>query len=405
METVTFVPVSHVKKRAETIVRLHQEKFRELLPGAEVVHIGSTAIDEGLTKGDVDILVRVSAVFFSEARSRLSRWYPRNVGSMSNHLFCAFETDRYELPLGIQLAVKGSEFDIFEQVTEALRSNEELRTRYDALKRKHEGGSMEEYRSEKAEFLYEVVQSTVPLLNLSPSSQTLNYKCLQGPDYLTAEDVVCKTTSEWSELLTDLEAKAQAHKKDRVLLVTKTADLVERDWLEQRGYRLRAETVKYFFDLANLQDEDFPFQWDESKRIVSEVESVWAEILGQTNTSASVVSAKRQVKNLQSELGEAYTKSLCVVKEGDEALGLLLPHEEPSRLQQGRLFYFGLLPQYRGKGMAATVHRYGLHLLRERFGADYYIGSTEVKNLPMRTVFQKNGCLLLGTEQLYEKWL
>ncbi|MFE3575677.1 GrpB family protein [Lysinibacillus sp. NPDC059133] len=52
--------------------------MKELLPEADIQHVGSTAIPDSVTKGDLDIQVRVSAEQFSIAVELLSNLYDRN---------------------------------------------------------------------------------------------------------------------------------------------------------------------------------------------------------------------------------------------------------------------------------------------------------------------------------------
>ena len=42
-----------------------------------------------------------------------------------------------------------------------------------------------------------------------------------------------------------------------------------------------------------------------------------------------------------------------------------IPHIETGTESEGRLFYFGVMPYYRGKGIASRLHLQSLHMLKE----------------------------------------
>jgi len=46
-----------------------------MIPTAEIEHVGSTAVQGSLTKGDVDVQVRVAAAEYPAAKDRLCQSY------------------------------------------------------------------------------------------------------------------------------------------------------------------------------------------------------------------------------------------------------------------------------------------------------------------------------------------
>src|SRR5262249_15549933 len=73
MTTVELKPVSEVRPQAERVVSRVFARLAALLPDAELHHIGATALPTGVTKGDVDVLVRVPAAGFPAAVAALRR--------------------------------------------------------------------------------------------------------------------------------------------------------------------------------------------------------------------------------------------------------------------------------------------------------------------------------------------
>ena len=142
--------------------RLYQEvapKIQAALPAADIHHVGSTAIPGSLTKGDLDIVVRVASANFDNASSVLEGMFARNTGSDRSHKFAAFLDSSTDPELGVQLVIAGSHVDYFVAWRSLLESDLQLRQEYDALKRAFDGKSMDAYREAKAQFIRERLYS------------------------------------------------------------------------------------------------------------------------------------------------------------------------------------------------------------------------------------------------------
>ena len=138
---------------AETI-----EWLRPVLPeSAEIHHVGATAIPGCLTKGDLDMVVRVEASDFPAADRALDSRYARNTGSVRTECFSAFEQPESVPPLGIQLTAKGGAYDFFHLFVARLLAEPALVACYNDLKRRFEGKPMEDYRAAKSDFIGHVL--------------------------------------------------------------------------------------------------------------------------------------------------------------------------------------------------------------------------------------------------------
>lgn len=134
--------------------------WESILPSsAEIEHVGATAVPGCLTKGDLDICIRIAAPDFEAADKMLVRSFQRNSGSVRSDVFSAFMDDHRMPPLGVQLVAKGSDLDFFVEFRDRLRKSDGLRSSYNALKRRYEGRDMDEYRSAKANFIYQVISN------------------------------------------------------------------------------------------------------------------------------------------------------------------------------------------------------------------------------------------------------
>lgn len=159
MEIVNFNDTSLFKADAEKAFLSQVELIKEYIPEADIQHVGSTAIPNSLTKGDLDIQVRVNAEQFPEAVKALASLYEINEGSIKTDAFRAFKNDTMNPPLGVQLTVIGSEFDFFWKFREVLLRNDTYRLEYDELKRTCEGKDMDEYREAKDAFFTKIMKS------------------------------------------------------------------------------------------------------------------------------------------------------------------------------------------------------------------------------------------------------
>jgi GrpB-like predicted nucleotidyltransferase (UPF0157 family) len=153
MPPVYFLSSEAVRQRAEAAYERHRAALSEFLPQAEIEHIGSTAIPGAITKGDLDILVCVSANDFAAAEELLAKHFARNEGSFRSDSFASFCDDAADPPLGIQLVVVGSELDNFTQFRDALRADPHLLAEFNSLKRECEGMEMDAYRERKSAFV------------------------------------------------------------------------------------------------------------------------------------------------------------------------------------------------------------------------------------------------------------
>lgn len=133
--------------------------IKERLPNSDVLHVGSTSIPGSLTKGDLDIQVRVSSEQFFQAVEILSSLYESNEGSIKTDEFRAFKIDSTSLPLGVQLTVIDSEYDFFWKIRDILLQNDQWRVKYDELKRQFKGKEMDEYREAKNHFFDRIMQT------------------------------------------------------------------------------------------------------------------------------------------------------------------------------------------------------------------------------------------------------
>ena len=69
------------------------------------------------------------------------------------------------------------------------------------------------------------------------------------------------------------------------------------------------------------------------------------------------------------------TQNWLIAFESDKPIGIVLPQTFDDDTSEGSIFYIGILPQYRNRGLGKILHAKGLSELK-RLGCNIYIGST-----------------------------
>jgi GrpB-like predicted nucleotidyltransferase (UPF0157 family) len=161
-DLVRFSRAPEVFAKADRLYAEVAPRIAAVLPAADIHHVGSTAVPESLTKGDLDIVVRVSVNDFAEAEAVLESMFARNTGSFRSDEFAAFLDSSTDPELGVQLVVAGSKVDHFLQWRALLERDPNLRREYDELKRRFDGKSMDAYREAKAQFIAERLGGLTP---------------------------------------------------------------------------------------------------------------------------------------------------------------------------------------------------------------------------------------------------
>lgn len=159
MKKVTFYENDFIKDKANQLFLQQRKLIKDHLPQADIQHVGSTAIPNSFTKGDLDIQVRVAKEQFIEATRVLARLYAPNHGSVKTSEFRAFESESTNPTLGLQLTVINSEFDFFWKFRDVLLMNDEYRRDYDRIKMNYEGKDMDSYRQAKQAFFARMMQT------------------------------------------------------------------------------------------------------------------------------------------------------------------------------------------------------------------------------------------------------
>ncbi|SES39627.1 GNAT family N-acetyltransferase [Psychrobacillus sp. OK032] len=97
--------------------------------------------------------------------------------------------------------------------------------------------------------------------------------------------------------------------------------------------------------------------------------------------------------SISNELGEDWRSNCYYFLKGRKLVGISIPHIEIGTKEEGRMFYFGVVPEMRGMGLGTEIHKITLAQMMN-IKATYYVGSTDESNEHMMQIFKKNGCVL-----------
>ncbi len=162
------------------------------------------------------------------------------------------------------------------------------------------------------------------------------------------------------------------------------------------------------YDYNNWKDKintlnDFAIQ-NKLSRISALINRTSEQCMYASDNSPTSLTMDEHLNIVKNEIGENWSKSCNVIYLEDKPVGISIPHIERGTVDEGRLFYFGILPEERGKGHSVSIHYQSMNLLKE-MGATYYIGSTHETNKKMQKVFLKSGCSIKAETESYYKYI
>lgn len=233
---------------------------------------------------------------------------------------------------------------------------------------------------------------------------TLGVKILDGtPNYFVIEDIgQVSSIRDFDKLLQEMMEYVTEKEIQSVSIVLNEKEAANTDFLDLLGtFDFWQRETQYFYKRELTSFKEYNGEGSIEIKSIEQTSAdlfieVWQETMKGTLNAPSTLSVEKEFMGMKSELGPDYAKSCQIVFFEKKPIGITMPHIEPGTVDEGRLFYFGLLPEYRGKGWGSTLHKLSLHLLK-KMGAAYYIGATGYKNIPMQRIFQANGC------QMFEK--
>lgn len=138
--------------------------------------------------------------------------------------------------------------------------------------------------------------------------------------------------------------------------------------------------------ISNIPDEDFIH---------------FFSIITQGDTDMSEDYSKEYMDMVEMAGANFKKDNWKIVYQDSVKIGLVFPQLYPDDSGEGSIFYIGVLPEYRGKGLGVKIHSKGIEFLKN-LNATKYVGSTLESNQAMNSVFKKNGCETQYTQLFYK---
>lgn len=157
-ERVFFVKRNEIQKRTNMAFQKTYSLLVKILPGEDIQHVGATSIPGSLTKGDIDIQIRVDERSFAKTRKILQKYFKLDPENPLTIDYACFKDNKSKMSIGIQLTVKNSKYDDFYKIRDLLINDKKLLKKYNEIKKKYQGKFMTEYREEKEKFFEKIVK-------------------------------------------------------------------------------------------------------------------------------------------------------------------------------------------------------------------------------------------------------
>ncbi len=152
--TLHFVPSEEIYAKAKELFDIEKKRILDLYPNVAVDHIGSSAIPNALTMGDLDIQICTDKETFSKVTKTLKSMYHVNHPDIWTNEFAPFHwKDHSEMPMSIVVTVKDSLYDDFGKSRDFFKTNPVALNAYNEIKKQFEGKTYDKYRVAKNNFL------------------------------------------------------------------------------------------------------------------------------------------------------------------------------------------------------------------------------------------------------------
>lgn len=147
-----------IRNNIDIIFKKISKLLIKLIPDAKIEHVGSTAIPGSITKGDIDIQVRIDQSQFTKAKNILNQYFEIDIINPATKDYCGFIDRKSKITLSIQLTVIDSKSDDFYKIRDIIKKNKKLLKEYNEIKKKYHNKSIGVYRKEKEKFFKKITK-------------------------------------------------------------------------------------------------------------------------------------------------------------------------------------------------------------------------------------------------------
>ncbi|MBJ8500814.1 MULTISPECIES: GrpB family protein [Acinetobacter] len=154
---MVFLEPEQYQQRCAQLFNSYQKDISTLLPFAKIEHIGSSAIPNAISKGDLDIYIEVMSEQFEFAIERLKTLnFIEKPNTLRTHELCMLESLSDD-DVALQIVVSGSIFTFFLAFKNKLIDSPTLVNEYNQLKLQCSHLDLDQYRAIKADFINRVL--------------------------------------------------------------------------------------------------------------------------------------------------------------------------------------------------------------------------------------------------------
>ncbi|MFA3082967.1 MULTISPECIES: GrpB family protein [Acinetobacter] len=152
-----FLEPEQYQQRCTQLFNSYQKEISTLLPFAKIEHIGSSAIPNAISKGDLDIYVEVKSDQFEFAIEQLKTLnFIEKQNTLRTHELCMLESLNDD-DVAFQIVVSGSIFTFFLAFKNKLIESPTLVNEYNQLKLQCSHLDPDQYRTIKSDFINRVL--------------------------------------------------------------------------------------------------------------------------------------------------------------------------------------------------------------------------------------------------------
>ncbi|AZC00667.1 GrpB family protein [Acinetobacter pittii] len=152
-----FLEPEQYQQRCTQLFNSYQKEISTLLPFAKIEHIGSSAIPNAISKGDLDIYVEVKSDQFEFAIAQLKTLnFIEKQNTLRTHELCMLESLNND-DVAFQIVVTDSIFTFFLTFKNKLISSPTLVNEYNQLKLQCSHLDADQYRTIKSDFINRVL--------------------------------------------------------------------------------------------------------------------------------------------------------------------------------------------------------------------------------------------------------
>lgn len=152
-----FLEPEQYQERCAQLFTSYQKDISTLLPFAKIEHIGSSAIPNAISKGDLDIYIEVMPEQFEFAIEQLKTLnFIEKQNTLRTHELCMLESLNND-DVAFQIVVSGSIFTFFLAFKNKLINSPTLVNEYNELKLQCSHLDPDQYRTIKSDFINRVL--------------------------------------------------------------------------------------------------------------------------------------------------------------------------------------------------------------------------------------------------------